>query len=112
MPEPLDDRLLTQWISQYQTDLLRLCYLFLRDWSLAEDAVQETFLKAYRRGSSFQGRSSVKTWLVHIAVNTCKDMHRKAWVRNHFVQTQAVRMPDPGTDDDDWDLALTQPYCD
>ena len=39
---------LVRLVEQYQTDLLRLCYIQLHDTALAEDAVQETFIKAYR----------------------------------------------------------------
>lgn len=68
-------------VAAYQQDLLKICYVYLRDAALAEDAVQETFLKAYRKMDSFRGESSEKTWLMRIAINTCKDMHRNAWFR-------------------------------
>ncbi|MBP3427741.1 MAG: sigma-70 family RNA polymerase sigma factor [Clostridia bacterium] len=70
-----------QWISLYEKELLRLCFVYLKDEALAEDAVQETFLKAYSRLSSFRGDSSPKTWLVRIAINVCKDMSRTSWFR-------------------------------
>ncbi len=66
----------------YEKDLLRLCVVYLRDVSLAQDAVQETFLKAYRRMHKFEGRSSEKTWLMRIAINTCKDMKKGGWFRH------------------------------
>ncbi|MBR6571604.1 MAG: sigma-70 family RNA polymerase sigma factor [Clostridia bacterium] len=68
-------------IHTYEKDLLRLCCVYLRDVSLAEDAVQETFLKAYRNRNAFRGESSLKTWLVRIAVNVCKDMRKSRWFR-------------------------------
>lgn len=40
----------------------------------AEDAVQETFLKAYRHIDSFHGRCALSTWLFRILINTCRDM--------------------------------------
>ena len=43
----------------------------------AEDLVQEVFLQAYQAWSSFEHRSSVKTWLYTIAARTCQRMHRK-----------------------------------
>jgi RNA polymerase sigma-70 factor (ECF subfamily) len=68
-------------VADHQTALLRSCYLFLRDYHLAEDAVSETFLKAYIKFDGFRGDSSEKTWLMRIAVNVCKDMHRASWFR-------------------------------
>lgn len=73
--------LISQWIRTYEKDLLRLCCVYLKDVALAEDAVQETFLKAYSHLPSFRGNSSPKTWLVRIAINVCKDMSRSAWFR-------------------------------
>lgn len=68
-------------MTQYERELLRMCYVYLRDASLAEDAVQETFLKAYKNLASFHGESSEKTWVMRIAINTCKDMRRASWFR-------------------------------
>ena len=73
---------LVRLVEQYQTDLLRLCYIQLHDTALAEDAVQETFIKAYRSFPSFRGDCSEKTWLMRIAVNTCRDMIHSAWFRH------------------------------
>lgn len=72
---------LDQWIQAYEKDLLRLCCLYLRDWSAAEDAVQEAFLKAWRQRDSFRGDAHVRTWLTQIALNQCRDMRRSAWFR-------------------------------
>lgn len=62
-------------------DILRLCLLYLGDRQLAEDAFQETFVKAWRQMDSFRGESSIKTWLSRIAVNTCRDTLRSGWFR-------------------------------
>ena len=53
----------------------------LKDRELAEDAVQETFVKAYKATASFRGECSEKAWLMRIALNTCKDIRRSAWHR-------------------------------
>lgn len=93
-----DDRLeekLNQMIQAYEKDLLRLCRMYLRDTAMAEDAVQETFVKAYRNLRKFRGESSEKTWLIRIAVNVCKDMQSTAWFRNlgRMVNLDDVRLP-------------------
>lgn len=75
------EQVLERLVSQYQSMLLRMCYLYLRDRALAEDAVQETFLKAYRNLQTFRGDSSEKTWITKIAINTCCDVRRSHWFR-------------------------------
>lgn len=70
-----------RWLSQYGTDVKRLCLMLLRDLPLAEDAAQETFLKAWRGYGTFRQDAEEKTWLMHIAVNTCRDMLRTSWFR-------------------------------
>ena len=72
---------LVRMMEQYRTQLVRMAYLYLGDRALAEDAVQETFLKAYAHLNSFRGDSSEKTWLMRISINTCKDMRHSAWLR-------------------------------
>jgi RNA polymerase sigma-70 factor (ECF subfamily) len=43
----------------------------------AEDAVQETFLRAYRSAANFAGRSTLSTWLYRILINICHDVRRQ-----------------------------------
>ncbi len=74
---------LRRMITQYKNDLMRMCCAYLKDVALAEDAVQETFVKAYKAMETFRGESSEKTWLMSIAINTCRSMHRDRWF--HFV---------------------------
>lgn len=75
------EQTLLRLMETYRNDLVRMAYLYLGDRALAEDATQETFLKAYRHLSSFRGESSEKTWLMRIAINTCRDLRRSAWFR-------------------------------
>ncbi|MBR5379428.1 MAG: sigma-70 family RNA polymerase sigma factor [Clostridia bacterium] len=75
-------RWLGEAMSQYGESLLRMCYSYLGDRSLAEDAVQETFLKAWKGFGRFRGESSERTWLMRIAINTCRDIRRGAWFRH------------------------------
>ncbi len=87
--QPLE---LERMMRQYGTSLMRMCCLYLRDEKLAEDAVQETFLKAYRRYGDFRGEAAELTWLTGIAINTCKDMLRTNWLRriDHRVDITAL----------------------
>ena len=63
---------LTELFRQYGASIHRMCFLYLKDYHLAEDAVSETFLKAYRALPSFRRDASPKTWLTRIAINICK----------------------------------------
>lgn len=69
-------------MDRWETGLMRMCYAYLRDVLLAEDAVQETFLKAWKAYDRFRGEADEKTWLMRIAINNCKDMRRGAWFRH------------------------------
>ena len=68
-------------MEKYGDDILRMCYLYLKDYQLAEDAVQETFIKAMNGYESFRHQSSEKTWLVRIAINCCKNIMRTHWFK-------------------------------
>ena len=66
------------------TDVLyRVAWSQLRQQANREDAVQETFVKVYRGLNSFHGQSSIKTWIMKIAIHTCYDMNHSGWFR-HF----------------------------
>ena len=67
-----------QLVDQYQKSVLQMCYLYLCDKSLAEDAVQDTFLKVYQRLDTFRGESSEKTWIMRIAI--CWILCRKSFL--------------------------------
>jgi RNA polymerase sigma-70 factor (TIGR02960 family) len=60
------------------------CYRMLASFDEAEDAVQETFLRAWRSRETFDGGAQFRAWLYKIATNTCLDMIRK---RTRQVQT-------------------------
>ncbi len=70
-----------QMIERYGDEILRLCLLYLGDRQLAEDAFQETFLKAWKGQAAFRGESGEKTWLSRIAANTCRSMLRSNYLR-------------------------------
>lgn len=61
--------------------LLRLCCVYLNDYALAQDAVQETFIKAYRHLDALRCEDAAPAWLTRIALNTCRSMRRSAWFR-------------------------------
>jgi RNA polymerase sigma-70 factor (ECF subfamily) len=98
---------LNHMVAQYEKDLLRMCSVYLRDISLAQDAVQETFLRAYKSLSEFRGDSGEKTWLTRIAMNVCKDFRRSAWFR--FVDRRVTldQLPIPSAPPSSEHITLT-----
>lgn len=56
---PSENRL-REWISRYSDDVLRTCFVLLSDQSLAEDAMQDTFTKAWKNMSQFEGRKTLR----------------------------------------------------
>lgn len=80
-PDSIRDQWFTELVETYQDVLLRTCCVILKDYALAEDAVQDTFLKAYQASDTFRKECSEKTWLMKIAMNTCRDIKRRAWFR-------------------------------
>ncbi len=67
-----------QWVELYGDYLFKFALVRLRDATLAEDLVQETFLAALKGGKSFAGRSAERSWLTGILKNKIFDHFRKA----------------------------------
>lgn len=88
---PDKEQCMEQLITAHGDSLLRLCFLYLHDMQLAEDALQNTFLAAWRAWDRFRGDASEKTWLTRIAINSCKSMARMAWFR-HVDMSAALDM--------------------
>ena len=80
-PETNEERI-TRLVDTYQISLKRMCTVWLKDASLAEDAVQEAFIRAYRALPAFRGECGEKTWLTRIALNVCRNMRRGWWFRH------------------------------
>lgn len=89
------DRWLEQAMEQWEVPLLRTCYLLVKDAALAEDAVQDTFVKAWQAYDRFRGEASEKSWLMRIAVNTCRDLRRGKWFRHVDRQVRMEDLPEP-----------------
>lgn len=83
MSDPEREATLNAWLEAYGDLIARTCRLYLNDAALAEDAAQETFIRAWRHMGQFEARNDAtpKTWLVSIAVNTCRNVRRTSWFR-------------------------------
>jgi RNA polymerase sigma-70 factor, ECF subfamily len=79
---------------QHRRELTGYCYRMLGSGFEADDAVQETLLRAWKAADSFEGRSSVRSWLYRIATNVCLDMLRGRERRARPMDLGPVRTPD------------------
>ena len=96
-----NERRLEDWMRTYGTAILRTCFVILSDAREAEDAMQDTFLRAWRAMDTFEQRNgaSVKTWLMRIAINVCRDYYKTAWMRHIDRSTSLDALPEQGRED-------------
>jgi RNA polymerase sigma-70 factor (ECF subfamily) len=81
---------------RYSPRVFHVAHRFFRDRSQAEEAAQETFLKAFTQLKSFEGRGSMEGWLTRIATNTCLNLIRTASRRPELVTAELSE------DETDW----------
>jgi RNA polymerase sigma-70 factor (ECF subfamily) len=82
-------------VRRYQTDVLRLALHVVHDMGAAEDATQETFIRAFRFLHRYRGDSKFSTWLLSIARNCALDELRRStkggWPKGDFDDNEATR---------------------
>ena len=99
-----DEAAFVSLVERYRRELHVHCYRMTGSFEDAEDLVQETFLRAWRRRASFEGRSTFRAWLYRIATNACLDA---------LAQERRRARPDPGAAlPPPADLPWLQPYPD
>jgi RNA polymerase sigma-70 factor (ECF subfamily) len=67
-----DESVFADLVDAYSPGLMRMAQMFVRDRAVAEEVVQETWLGVLRGIDRFEGRSSLKTWIFRILMNTAK----------------------------------------
>lgn len=92
----VDEAAFSGLTERHRRELHVHCYRMLGSFEDAEDTVQETFLRAWRRRETFEGRSTFRAWLYRIATNACLDLLAK-------------RRPEPATGGE---VPWLQPYPD
>jgi RNA polymerase sigma-70 factor (ECF subfamily) len=80
-------------LDAHRADLVGYCYRMLASQFEAEDAVQETMLRAWKAYDRFEGRAAMRTWLHRIATNVCLDMLRSKQHRARPMDLGPAREP-------------------
>ncbi|WBB59313.1 RNA polymerase subunit sigma-70 [Streptomyces sp. WMMC500] len=108
--EPPDDADFAGLMEAYRRELQVHCYRMTGSYDESEDLVQETFLKAWRRRETYEGRAAVRAWLYRIATNTCLDHLR----RHSRAPARYERLPGMAHGDAEPPTRITwlQPYPD
>src|SRR5438445_7617852 len=97
MPSDTLPRVHPDELEVYRRELTGYCYRMLGSGYEAEDAVQDTMLRAWRSADRFEGRASVRAWLYRIATNVCMDMLRGRKRRGRPMELRPC--PPPGEGD-------------
>ena len=82
----INEELFKKLVTQYGNSILRMCYMYLKDYQLAEDVTQETFLQVWNKYETFENKSSEKTWITRIAINLCKNCMRASWFKRISIE--------------------------
>jgi RNA polymerase sigma-70 factor, ECF subfamily len=96
-------------LEEHRTVLTAHCRRLLGSGFEAEDAVQESFVRAWQAFDRFEGRASVRTWLHRIATNVCLDMQRATQRRARPVDLASWQAPGGATADAPSDPAVARP---
>ena len=72
-----DEYAFKEIMETYSDYLLRIAYLYVKDWQVTEDIVQDTFLSYYVKYEQFEERASLKTYLVRITINKCRNWNER-----------------------------------
>ncbi len=109
VPSMNREKKLSEWIEMYADAILKTCYLYLSDLQQAEDAMQDTWIKAWKHMDDLERDHirSEKAWLLRIAINTCKDYRRTAWFRHIDRQRALEDLPDRFTMTEPVDRSMT-----
>lgn len=75
--------------------VLRVCFLYLRDYALAQDAAQTAFLKVWRALDTLRDSGNERAWVMRIAVNTCKNVRKSREYRLYAQSTPLDQIPEP-----------------
>ena len=102
------DEAFTQLVETYQRPVYNLCYRMLGEPNAAEDAAQETFLRAYQNLHRYDSSRAFGTWILSIAAHYCIDLLRKKKFSMFSMDAEnddgtTFELPDPSSPDPEFE---------
>lgn len=91
-----------QLYKQYCDGMIIVAHRYVKDRALAEDAMQEAFIKAFRKINQFKGDVTFGAWLKRIVINTCLDAIKAKKIEVEPIREDMVGIAD---EDDDWSVS-------
>ena len=91
-----------QLYRQYCDGMFIVAQRYLKDTAMAEDAMQEAFIKAFRKLNQFKGDVTFGAWLKRIVINTCLDAIKAKKIDAEPIQEEVIRIAD---DEDNWSVS-------
>lgn len=76
-----DNEEIDRIIREYGNAILRMSYLMLKDYHLAEDVVQDTLIQVIKKYNTLQDKNKEKAWIMKIAENQCRNQLRGQWFK-------------------------------
>lgn len=94
MPVPFDADEVEKVLYKHKDRIARIAFHYLKNWSDAEDMVQDVMLKWIQKKPSFETDEHEKAWFIRITINSCKDKLRSFWYRKIDLSGGTVVFPD------------------
>lgn len=76
-----NEEILINLMEEYSQEVMWLAFGYVKDMFIAEDLTQEVFIKIFHNLDTFEGKSSIRTWLFSITINTCKDYLKSSYFK-------------------------------
>ena len=86
-------------VEEHSSYLIRIAYLYVKDWATAEDIVQEVFVKFFQTSDQFRHEASLKTYLTRMTTNRAKD-YLRSWKHKRDVLFVTIFAQTKGVDED------------
>lgn len=87
-----------QIMREYSSYLVRIAYLYVKNWSTAEDVVQEVFVTYFRKSDQFRNEASLKTYLTKMTANRAKD-YLRSWKHKKDVLFDTIFVSSKSTEE-------------